>query len=296
MMKRVSVIIPFYSKKEWLYEAVDSVLAQTYPIYEIILVNDGSKEDISDFLAIYGEIITYIYQENAGPAAARNKAMRTATGDYIAFEDSDDVWLPTKIEKQVAFMEDTGAMWCHTGFLYWWPDTNKMRNVNTSRDYDDVLLQRMVSTKIATPALMINRKIFEIGDFEFPEGVRNGEDDQLYTKLARHFKLALVNEPLVKVRMRGTNSQTHAIERFNLRVSNYYLYKKENLPITPMIKVIYSFYRLYALIFGTKSTPIKDFLAKCVWIVPYGLERVYVRYIYKYSKKDEKYRLNASVK
>ena len=71
MMKTVSVIIPFYSHIDWLYEAIESVLAQSYPIHEIILVNDGSKEDMTEFLKKYGDKIQYIYQENAGPATAR---------------------------------------------------------------------------------------------------------------------------------------------------------------------------------------------------------------------------------
>ena len=89
-MKTVSVIIPFYSNIDWLYEAMDSVLAQTYPIHEVILVNDGSKEDMSEFLTMYGDKIIYLYQDNAGPATARNNGIRHATWDYIAFEDSDD--------------------------------------------------------------------------------------------------------------------------------------------------------------------------------------------------------------
>lgn len=288
-MKTVSVVIPFYSHVDWLYEAVESVLAQTYPIHEIILIDDGSKEDLTEFLAKYGDKIQYVRQENAGPAAARNNGIRRATGDCIAFEDSDDVWLPTKLEKQVAFMEKTGAKWCHTGFYYWWPSTNRTKRVNVSRDYDDVYLQRHVSTQIATPAVMIDSSVYADGDFFFPEGVRNGEDDQLYTKLSKNYPLGLVEEPLLKVRMRGTNSQTHAIERFQLRVQNYKNWKDsgENLPF--MIHLIYSFYIVYSRVLGHKSNEYKDFIAKCLWIVPYALERIYTRYLYRHTKKNEIY-------
>ena len=289
MNKKVSVIIPFYSHLDWLYEAIESVLAQTYPIHEIILVNDGSKEDLTEFLDKYGKRIIYLKQENAGPAAARNNGIRHATGDYIAFEDSDDIWMPTKLEKQVAFMEETGAMWSHTGFYYWWPETGKLKRVNTSRDYGAIFLQRHVSTQIATPAIMLNRKLFESGDFYFPEHLRNGEDDQLYTRIAKHFSIALVQEPLLKVRMRGTNSQNHAIERFHLRVHNYRKWKAEGQRLTPMIHFIYGFYSFYAKIFGTGSSKAKDLLAKCVWTIPYALERVYVHYIFKHYHKQEKY-------
>ncbi len=289
MNKKVSVIIPFYSRLDWLYEAIESVLAQTYPIHEIILVNDGSKEDVTEFLAKYGDKITYIYQENAGPAAARNNGIRRATGDYIAFEDSDDIWMPTKLEKQVAFMEETGAMWGHTGFYYWWPETGKMIQVDSSRDYGDVYLQRHVSTKIATPAVMLDRTIYHEHDFYFPEETRNGEDDQLYTELSKYYPLALVQEPLVNVRMRGNNSQTHAIERFNLRVTNYKKWKANGEKLTAMIHVIYFFYGIYTRIFGQTSSQIKERIARYLWSVPYILERVYVRFLFKNVSKDSKY-------
>lgn len=287
-MKNVSVIIPFYSHIDWLYEAVESVLAQTYPIYEIILVNDGSKEDMTEFLQKYGDKIQYVYQENAGPAAARNNGIRRTSGDYIAFEDSDDIWLPTKIEKQIAFMEQTGAKWSHVGFYYWWPETDKQVLVDSSRDYDDIFLQRHISTKIATPAIVLDRDIYEEGDFFFPEDTRNGEDDQLYTKLSKYYRIALVQEPLLKVRMRGTNSQNHAIERFHLRVQNYNNWKAAGEQLPQMIHVIYGFYILYAKLFGKKSNNVKNFFAKCCWIIPYALERVYVRYLAKHTLKDEK--------
>ena len=272
MMKTVSVIIPFYSHIDWLYEAIESVLAQSYPIHEIILVNDGSKEDMTEFLKKYGDKIQYIYQENAGPATARNNGIKRATGDYIAFEDSDDIWLPTKIEKQIAFMEETSAKWSHVGFYYWWPETGKQVLVDSSRDYDDIFLQRHISTKIATPAVILDRSIYEEGEFFFPDKIRNGEDDQLYTKLSKHYRIALVQEPLLKVRMRGTNSQNHTIERFHLRVQNYNNWKADGEQLTLMIHVIYGFYTFYTKLFGKKSNIVKDFFAKCCWTIPYALE------------------------
>jgi len=283
------VIIPFYSHLDWLYEAIESVFAQTYKNYEVILVNDGSKEDMTEFLQKYGERITYLYQDNAGPAAARNNGIRHATGDYIAFEDSDDVWMPTKLEKQVAFMEETLTMWSHTGFWYWWPASGKLKKVNTSRDYDDIFLQRHISTMLATPSMMIDARVYKEGDFFFPEDKRNGEDDQLYTKLAKRYKISLVEEPLLKVRMRGSNSQNKAIERFNLRVENYHNWKADGEKLPLMMRFIYRHYELYAKVFGTSSTPAKDFLAKCCWTIPYFWERVYAKYLFGHTEKDEKY-------
>lgn len=285
---KVSVIIPFYSRVDWLVEALDSVLCQTYRNYEIILVNDGSKEDMSDFLNKYGDKIKYIVQENQGPAAARNNGIRHATGEYIAFQDSDDIWLPTKLDEQVCFMRKTNTMWNHTGFYYWNPENDSLREVNCSRDYDDISLQRMVSTQIATPSVMIDRRVFEMGDFYFPERIRNGEDDQLYTRLARKFPISFVEEPLVKVRLRGTNSNGKAVERFNLRVTNYNQWKAEGIKLTPTIHLIYSFYRLYANIFPKHTNKFIDNVAKFAWIAPYAIERIYIRYLFKTGNKDSR--------
>lgn len=289
MQKKVSVIIPFYSHIDWLYEAIESVFAQTYRNYEVILVNDGSKEDVTEFLNKYGNRITYLYQENAGPAAARNNGIRHATGDYIAFEDSDDLWLPEKLEKQVAFMEQTKVKWSHVGFYYWWPETDRKVLVNSSRDYDDIFMQRHISTKIATPAVILDKTIFDEDMFYFPEDTRNGEDDKLFTKLAKSYKIALVQEPLVKVRMRGSNSQSHVIERFNLRVSNYRQWCTEGEELPLMVHLIYSFYVLYSKFFERVSSPCKEFVGKVLWSIPYSIERLYVRYLFFKSSKDEKY-------
>lgn len=288
-MKKVSVVIPFYSHVEWLREAVDSVLAQSYKNFEIILVNDGSKEDLTDFLAEYGDKLVYLYQENAGAAAARNKGIRHATGDYIAFEDSDDVWLPTLLEKQVAFMEKTGVRWLHTGFYYWWPESGKTQIIDTSRDYGDEYLQILISSKIATPSVMIDHSVYTEGDFFFPATRCVGEDTMLFAQLAKHYPLGLIEEPLVKVRMRGSNSYANAVSRFNHRANFYRSIIVSGARPSFMTRLIYGFYCAYANAFGEKSGAAKEFIAKCFWVIPFLLERLYVRYLYRHTNKDEKY-------
>ena len=97
----ISVIIPFYRHAAWLAQAVDSVLAQTYSPVEILVVNDGSDEDMTLFSQQYAEKIRYFTQPNAGPAAARNRGIAQANGEYVAFLDSDDLWLPDKLTRQM---------------------------------------------------------------------------------------------------------------------------------------------------------------------------------------------------
>ena len=100
----VSVLIPTYNRAYIVEEAIESVLAQTYRPIEIIVVDDGSKDGTREALERFGDRIRYIYQDNAGLAAARNTGLAAARGEFVAFEDSDDVWVPWKLQAQVALM------------------------------------------------------------------------------------------------------------------------------------------------------------------------------------------------
>lgn len=108
----VSVIIPTYNRAGTIAKAVSSVLAQTYREIEVIIVDDGSTDDTPAVLDGYGTRIRVIRQSNAGPSAARNRGAAEARGEYLAFLDSDDEWLPEKIERQVRLMECGGSDVC----------------------------------------------------------------------------------------------------------------------------------------------------------------------------------------
>lgn len=111
-MPRVSVIIPAYNHAEFIGAAIDSVLAQTYRDFEIIVVNDGSSDDTEEVLRPYIERgqVRYINQENQGVAAARNRGAAQAAGEYFAFLDDDDRWPPDKLEWQVAAMDSSNMV------------------------------------------------------------------------------------------------------------------------------------------------------------------------------------------
>jgi glycosyltransferase involved in cell wall biosynthesis len=100
----VSVVIPTYNYARFVSEAVDSVLAQTYPSLEVVVVDDGSTDDTREVLARYGDRIRYIYQPNAGLPAARNTGIKAARGEFIGLLDSDDVFHPRKFELQMRYM------------------------------------------------------------------------------------------------------------------------------------------------------------------------------------------------
>src|SRR5436305_4940478 len=115
VMKTVSVIIPAYNYARYIAEAIDGALAQTHAPLEVIVVDDESTDDTPRVLAGYGDRIRTIRQPNGGAAAARNTGMAAARGEYVAFLDADDVWLPRKLELQLQRFEadpDLGLVHC----------------------------------------------------------------------------------------------------------------------------------------------------------------------------------------
>jgi glycosyltransferase involved in cell wall biosynthesis len=106
-MPTVSVIIPTYNRGALLVEAVESALAQRRPPDEILVVDDGSRDDTAARMAAYGERVRYVRQANAGPSAARNHGFRLARGEYLALLDSDDLWTPDRLERQLEVLQRT---------------------------------------------------------------------------------------------------------------------------------------------------------------------------------------------
>jgi glycosyltransferase involved in cell wall biosynthesis len=111
----ISVVIPAFDAGRFIGRAIDSVLAQTYRDYDIIVVDDGSIDNTAEVVKTYGSKVSYIYQENAGDGAARNAGIKAAKGEWIAFLDSDDEWLPEKLQLQMEMLEKhPGLYWCGT--------------------------------------------------------------------------------------------------------------------------------------------------------------------------------------
>lgn len=115
-MRSVSVVIPTYNRADLLKLTLESVLAQTIRPHEVLVIDDGSTDNTTAVCAAFPAPVRHIRQKNSGVAAARNRGMREATGDWIAFCDSDDLWLPEKLRIQLGVMEVSRSQWSITDF------------------------------------------------------------------------------------------------------------------------------------------------------------------------------------
>jgi glycosyltransferase involved in cell wall biosynthesis len=117
----ISCILPVYNGERYLGEAIESILSQTYQSFEIIVVDDGSTDKTVEVVKSYGERLRYVRQANAGPAAARNHGIRLARGEFVAFQDADDVWHPEKLARQMArFAARSELELCSTQIQNFW--------------------------------------------------------------------------------------------------------------------------------------------------------------------------------
>lgn len=202
----VSIIIPVYNSEKYISKTLDSALNQTYKQIEIILVDDCSSDSSEQLVRNYEKkhknIVYHRQQENAGAAVARNKALELAKGRYIAFLDSDDLWYPEKLEKQLEFMQQKRAAICYTAIEMIDENDNLLkdkRNVKEMVNYNFLLK----NTMIATSTVVVDRNL--TGDFKMPL-IRSGQDYATWLLLMRNGTNAFgINDVFVKYR-KGRNS------------------------------------------------------------------------------------------
>jgi teichuronic acid biosynthesis glycosyltransferase TuaG len=225
----VSVVIPFYKGRKWLEEAVESVCSQSYSPIEVIVVNDGSPEDISSFLEQYKLKIKYIYQNNKGAASARNLGIEQCRGEFVAFLDSDDIWMPKKIEKQIALMKKHNAHWSHTSYTKF-GNNQEEKIVDVSEYTGNIFPSCIISNPIATPSVIIKNSVFiNNPEIRFAETIKYGEDTILWHQLSMKYKLLAIEEVLVKVRIRGFNAALMAYSQLKARAEIWGIVKNSRM-------------------------------------------------------------------
>ena len=209
--------MPTYNRAHLIVESLESVFAQSYQDYEVIVVDDGSTDNTEEVLAPYLDRIRYIKQENAGVSAARNHGIFEAKGEYIAFLDSDDLWFPEKLEKQMKVFQDypTCAFVC----------CNAMRGPSLSDPAtklqfasrpDSVLDFDLFATAnyVGTPTVLVKKHVFYRAGL-FDTSFRVGEDFDLWVRIARHFECRYLAEPLGFFRDHEDNTMGNHLKRID---------------------------------------------------------------------------------
>jgi glycosyltransferase involved in cell wall biosynthesis len=207
----VSVIIPAYNATPWIARAIDSVLAQTYPRVEIIVVDDGSTDGTYKYVkdAAFPRVAVY-NRSNGGPAAARNYGVHASHGEFLAFLDMDDIWAPDKLSTQLAAIEGIpGWGLCVTRSIKFLSDQECPSFGKPRRQpgityishrrllYDRWGLFRKNQISTCSTAL-VRRDVFDkIGGFDEDAKLFGVDDYDLYLKISRHWKVVMVKAPLV---------------------------------------------------------------------------------------------------
>ena len=216
---KVSVVIPTYNQPVYLREALDSVFAQTFKDYEVIVVNDGSTDDTPDLLKQYGDRIHLINQENRGIGPARNRGMDAATGRYVAFLDHDDLWYPRKLETQVAFMEKHPDCVGNTVPFAYSSTPDKVSFDLSIRDGDGIVPEALHifaggEIFMLSSALMIDRE--KVGDLRYETRRNCIEDLPLQLKLLTRGPFGIAGaDILVIYRMHASNTTKSALHYDN---------------------------------------------------------------------------------
>jgi glycosyltransferase involved in cell wall biosynthesis len=163
MTKTIAVIIPAYNHARFLGRCLQSVLAQTRPTDCIVVVDDGSTDGTRDVVASFGNRITYVHQVNSGVSAARNSGIAIAATDYVAFLDADDAWHPTKLERQIAVAEKTGAGFVYSGARIVDADERWIRDAPPEfrgKVFRDLLFGNFIPGSGSNP--LVERRLFEV--------------------------------------------------------------------------------------------------------------------------------------
>ncbi|MBW4574226.1 MAG: glycosyltransferase [Aphanothece sp. CMT-3BRIN-NPC111] len=208
-MPSVSVIITTYQRASLVTQAIKSVLAQSYKDYEIIVVNDGSTDNTAEVLNKFQDKIKIIHQNNKGLSFARNIAIQNSQGQYIAFLDDDDVWLPTKLEKQIALLEANNKIGLiYSDMSYFdekeiFPETTAKKRPLPLARISWMLFPYPNLTPRPSSVVVRRETLDEIGLFD--ESLTACEDYDLWLRISEKWLVYYLDEPLTMYRLSDTN-------------------------------------------------------------------------------------------
>lgn len=270
---RVSVVIPTYNRADFVREAITSVLRQDYPDVELIVVDDGSRDGTAAMVREFGPAVQYLWQENRGVSAARNRGVAASTGALIAFLDSDDLWLPHKVSTQVAYFEaNPDAQACHTDEI-WIRRGVRVNERHIHRKQGGwQFLASLPRCVISPSAVMMRCALWDrLGGFD--ESLPACEDYDLWLRLTAVAPVGFLSERLV-IKRGGhpdqLSRQTAVLDRYRIRA----LEKALTLPLPP----------------AHRRAVLEQLVAKCRIVAQGARKRHHADRWACYNAKEQQYR------
>jgi glycosyltransferase involved in cell wall biosynthesis len=207
-MPKVTVVIPAYNAMRYLPETMETALAQTFTDFEVLVVNDGSTDHTAEWVSqVTDPRVRIVSQENKGLAGARNTGIAHAKGEYIAYLDADDLWEPTKLEKQVRCLDENPEV----GLVYTWTALADQDGKSTGRvissHAEGNVWQELIEFNMvccgSTP--LIRRSCFDVVGLFSPD-VSPSDDWDMWLRIANKFSFGVVKEALIRYRQHPSNS------------------------------------------------------------------------------------------
>jgi glycosyltransferase involved in cell wall biosynthesis len=244
-MPKVSVIIPTYNAEKFISETIASVMTQTYPDWEIIAVDDGSIDRTPEILRKYAEKfpqkIRVIVQKNSGVSVARNTGIAASKGEYLAFLDHDDLWLPEKLERQVDLLDANKELGLVYSDSYIIDEKGELKgtfihsimskNIIRCEKFRGNIFNELFCVDFIPLLTVVVRKevLKRVGNFD-PK-YKISEDYDLFLKIAQIYPVDFIDQPLAKYRMHSGGASKNLETRIkeDLQIMEYWLNKKPEL-------------------------------------------------------------------
>lgn len=225
----VSIVLPFYNRIPVTVESIKSVLGQSYKSWELLLINDGSTDDISPVQELISDRphIRLFNQDNQGVAAARNFGIKQAKGEYIAFLDSDDLWMPHKLAIQLAYMKANNLLFSHTSYRQITSTGRRLGIIHSGLQQGRLYPDLMSGCGIATPTVILSRQIITQHPQPFPVNFHIGEDICLWIDIAAEYIVGGLDRPLTQIRI-GDTSAAFSPEKQIIGLKNILFYIEQN--------------------------------------------------------------------
>lgn len=207
-MPKVSVIIPAYNIAPYLPEAIESVLRQTYQDFEILVVDDGSTDNTVEVASHYAPRVKLVIKDNGGPASARNAGMRQAAGEYIAFLDGDDSWVPDKLAEQVELLDTNPAIGLVFGRAQMFRQSENARQLGEIIGYTETPTLGFLLLGNFIPAQTVLFRLTcldQVGYMKESDALPVAEDFEFWLRFAKSFPLAGINRTLAYYRIHESN-------------------------------------------------------------------------------------------